>query len=219
MPSLYQRAHRLLTRPRVGAELLSAWRLLRPRAYLRQQGWFDSVRRGGAVDAEGAPTPWFTYPALHFLAERVHPSWHVFEYGAGHSTLWWAARVSAVVSVENDHGWYERMRRRAPMNVELMRLPVEDGSYAAAIDAWPARFDVVVIDGRDRVACARHTLEALTPDGVVVWDNADRAEYAEGYRVLTDAGFRRLDFWGLGPVNGDAWCTAVFYRPRNCLGL
>lgn len=219
MSGLYERAHRLLTRPRLGAELLSAWRLLRPKAYLRQQGWFDSVRRGGAVDAAGEPTPWFTYPALHFLGDRVRRDWHVFEYGAGHSTVWWAARVAQVASVENDEGWFKRMRATAPANVNLMHLEVAGGAYASAIDAWPGRFDVVVIDGRDRVACARHTLAALKTAGVVVWDNADRAEYAEGYAILTSAGFKRLDFWGLGPVNGDAWCTAVFYRADNCLGL
>jgi hypothetical protein len=80
-------------------------------------------------------------------------------------------------------------------------------------------FDIVVIDGRDRVSCARNSLGALKPDGVIVWDNADREEYRPGYQFLESNGFRRLDFAGLGPLNAYQSTTAVFYRDSNCLGI
>lgn len=208
-----------LRQRRLGAELLGAWRLLRPSGYLRQQGWFRSVGRDRAVSESGQPLPWFTYPALHFLEPRLRPHWHVFEYGAGQSTLWWAQRAAQLVSVESDRGWYERLSSALPPNVQLMHRALGTGAYPAAIDAWPGRFHIVVIDGRERIECARHSLAALDPRGVIVWDNADRAQYAEGYAILARAGFKRLDFWGMGPINAQAWSTAIFYRPENVLGL
>jgi hypothetical protein len=199
---------------------LEGWYQLRRESYLRGIGWFRSARTGEAVDASGAPLPWFTYPAIHFLAGRVRPEMTVFEYGSGGSTLWWAQRVARVVSCEHDAQWYERTRLRVPVNVELHSIPLEsDGVYAAKVGEYPAEFDVVVIDGRDRVRCARNSLGALRPGGVVVWDNSDRPEYAEGYDFLRVHGYRRLDFEGMGPINTYSWSTSIFYREDNCLGL
>ena len=89
----------------------------------------------------------------------------------------------------------------------------------ARMSEFVAEFDCVVIDGRDRVNCARHALGALTAGGVIVWDNSDRDCYQEGFDFLRDHGFRRIDFWGLGPINAYPWCTSIFYRDGNCLGL
>ena len=79
-------------------------------------------------------------------------------------------------------------------------------------------FDIIVIDGRHRVLCARYALEALKPDGIIVWDNTDRDRYREGYAYLESQGFQRRDFDGMGPINNFAWRTSIFYRPGNFLG-
>ena len=57
----------------------------------------------------------------------------------------------------------------------------------------------------------------VAPGGLVVFDNADRPEYAAGYEALQRAGFVRLDFWGLGPINPYEWCTSVFVRDIEAL--
>jgi hypothetical protein len=59
----------------------------------------------------------------------------------------------------------------------------------------------------------------LKDDGVILWDNAERAEYQRGYDFLIDQGFKRLDFWGMGPSRVVKWSTALFYRPKNVFGL
>jgi hypothetical protein len=80
-------------------------------------------------------------------------------------------------------------------------------------------FDIIVIDGRDRVNCAKNSLGALKEDGVIIWDNSERSKYAEGYAFLKDNGFKRIEFTGIGPVNSFAWSTTVFYRNKNCLAI
>jgi hypothetical protein len=190
------------------------------RLYLEEAGWFRSRSLRLPVDKDGSPLPWFTYASILFLEERIRPDMRVFEYGSGNSTLWWSRRVSSVVSCEHDPKWYEMMRPRIPSGVEYCyRSLVQTDEYSRAVAAYTHAFDIVVIDGRDRVNCIMNSLGALTPRGVVIWDNSERPEYNEGYAYLLRNGFRRLDFHGLGPVNTYGWCTSIFYRPDNCLSL
>lgn len=187
---------------------------------LREDGWLRSFREGTPVDAAGESVPWLTYPAIEFLASRVRPEWRVFEYGAGASTRWWAKRVAEVISVEHDRDWFERVGTGLPSNVSLTHVAlIAGGDYSRSAAAYPGRFDVVVIDGRDRVNCARAALVALNAGGVVVWDNSDRPEYAEGHALLVAAGFRRVQFVGMAPVFNQKSETAVYYRDGNALGM
>lgn len=80
-------------------------------------------------------------------------------------------------------------------------------------------FDIVVINGIERVQCVRPALRGLKPDGVVIWDNSDREEFIEGYRVFAEHGFRELNFKGMGPINTYSWQTSILYRANNCLGI
>jgi predicted O-methyltransferase YrrM len=144
----------------------------------------------------------------------------VFEYGSGHSTLWWAKRVSHVNTVEHDPGWFEAMRPQLPANVDYRHRELEyGGDYAREILTVDSQIDVAVIDGRDRVNCARACLQRLDAEAVIVWDNTERSRYQEGFDLLSGAGYRKLDFHGYGPVNSSPWRTSVFYKPGNCLGI
>lgn len=209
-------------RTRAGAYLVPRVRALRYltlfRGFLRESGWDASARVDAPVDHDGRPLPWYTYSAISFLAERVHDGMHVFEYGSGSSTRWWARRAGHVVAVEDDAEWFERVDAAVPDNVDL-RFAVGSDYVQSPVDgAGP--YDVVVIDGSERNRCAEIAVPALKDDGVVVWDNSDWAGmFQDGMDTLHDAGFRRLDFRGLGPLNGYGWMTSVFYRSDNCLGI
>jgi hypothetical protein len=189
--------------------------------FLARSGWKKSVSRGLPVSEEGEPLPWFTYSAIHFLAGRLSQDMRVFEYGSGNSTLWLAARVKEVLSVEHDPDWHRRMKQvfQTSSRITYQHHELQSGDYATAIAKSGREFDLVIIDGRDRVSCARNSLSALSPKGVVIWDNSDRDTYKEGYDLLLERGFKRLDFFGTGPISSHGWCTSVFYRPGNCLGI
>ena len=194
--------------------------MLRQAGPLKEDGWFRSFREKAPVDAAGNPLPWITYPAIEFLTPRVNDGMSVFEYGCGASTLWWARRVKEVVSVDHDRLWYEKLALRVPSNVTLRHVPLGGADdYPRAVSEYRNRFHLVVLDGRERVLCAFHTTDSLTPDGVVVWDNSDRREYDEGYRFLLDRGFRRIQFTGYAPGCIDKTETSIFYRDGNCLGI
>jgi len=199
--------------------LYAAYTLM-TRGPLREDGWIRSLAEGVPVDAEGRPLPWINYPAIDFLARRAKPDMSVFEYGCGHSTLWWAARVREVIACDHDREWIERIRPRAPRNVTLRHVALErGGDYCQVVAGYPGRFDIVVIDGRDRVNCARHALTGLKRGGVIVWDNTDRKEYRPGFETLAAAGFRRVEFTGMAPSLNEKLETSVFYRDGNVFGL
>jgi hypothetical protein len=190
------------------------------RGWLTENGWVRTSLERQPMTREGRPLPWMTYPAIGFLEGRLSKSMEVFEFGAGNSTLWWAERVGRIDACEHDPGWYEATRARLASNASLIHHPLEpDGDYCRAAEATRSEYDLVVIDGRDRVNCARHSLAALKPAGVFVWDNSDRPEFEEGLRIVKPLGFRTLDFEGLGPVNPYPWRTSILYRDGNCLGI
>jgi hypothetical protein len=189
----------------------------RARGFLRQSGWFESYRHRMPL-AFGKPVPFYTYGAISFLAPRIDRTMSVFEYGSGYSTLWWAERAKSVTACEHHEGWLERMKTMVPANVSLLHQPLTtNGAYSKQATAFQS--DIIVVDGRDRVNCAKNCLSGLTERGVVIWDNSDRDRYQEGYDFLTAQGFRRLDFAGFGPIDFWPWCTTVFYRNDNCLGI
>lgn len=206
------RAVRVLNTPMAIAD-----QAFRASGFLRGSGWFESYRSRMPV-AFGNPLPFYTYAAISFLEPRIERSLTVFEYGAGNSTLWWASRAKSVVSCEHDQGWFERMKSMAPANVQILHKSlVPGGEYSKQATAFVS--DVVVVDGRDRVNCAKACLPGLSERGVVIWDNSDRERYQEGFDFLRSRGFRRLDFAGPGPVVFYPWMTSVFYRDGNCLGI
>ncbi|MBM9606615.1 hypothetical protein [Desulfopila inferna] len=189
--------------------------------YLLKSGWLRSMAESQAVDADGHPIPWITYPALDFLADRIRPFMTVFEYGSGNSTFWWSERVKRLISCEHDKEWYAEFRSKMPADITYLLRRAKGGSreYAMEITTYGSIFDVVVIDGRDRVDCAKNSVSALRPNGVIVWDNSDRDEYRDGYDFLHKAAFKRLDFWGMGALATRRWCTSIFYRTENCLDI
>jgi hypothetical protein len=195
--------------------------LLHPRSALRAQGWFRSIRLGSPVDRGGKPIPWINYAAIALLAERVRPDFKVFEYGAGHSTLWWSERVARVCSCEHDAAWAASVRARLPPHAILFERPLGPSYVGCAVQAAKqyGPFDVLVIDGRDRVACARQCIDALRDGGCVVFDNTERGDYEPGCTHLQQHGFKRLDLHGMSPGVVVCTCTSIFYRADNCLGL
>lgn len=189
--------------------------------YLTPMGWTRSSATRTPVDEQGKPIPWFSYASIYFLKNRLTKDLSVFEYGSGNSTLWFSQRVGKIVSIEHDVAWFDRMKSSLGKlnDVTYIYRNLESGDYAAEITKYKAAFDIIIIDGRQRVLCAKNAINALTEQGVIIWDNAEREVYQEGYEHLLNLGFRRLDFDSLGPINRYSSSTAIFYRPDNCLGI
>lgn len=187
--------------------------------YLLETGWIESIRRREAVDAAGNPLPWMTLPFIHFLDRRLHSSLSLFEFGSGNSTKYFARKVGTIRSVEHDAEWYTRFHKDELRGLINHQPLDETDRYERSALASGKKYDIIVVDGRRRVQCIVHSIHALRDGGVFIFDDSERDEYAEGIKVLTDSGFKRLDFWGMAPGMHAGKCTSVFYRSVNCLGI
>lgn len=187
---------------------------------LYEDGWFRSVEEKKSIDLSGHPIPRFTYPAIEFISRRIHPELSVFEYGCGYSTRWWASRVKEVVSCEHDEDWCREVSKRVSSKVKLHHIELEyGGRYSKKVGEFNKRFDIVVIDGRDRVNCAINCIPALKDYGVIIWGNSDRAEYQDGQDFLYSKGFKKIEFVGMCPVASNKSETGIFYKQKNVLGI
>lgn len=190
--------------------------------YLRREGYVRSIIEERVVDAAGKPLPWYTYPAIDICRERVAKYMSVFEFGCGYGTFWWAEHAGKITIVEHDRKWYQDIVGKFPPNVRpIYKELVEDGEYSHILHALaPLKYDVIIIDGRDRVNCSRNCVHALTDRGLIIWDNTDRERYDPGREFLKASGFRELRLFGLSPmVPIEMNATSFFYRDGNCFGL
>jgi hypothetical protein len=185
--------------------------------YLVQIGWIETRAQQLARDAAGYPTPWFTYPAIRFLGDRVKQEWSVLEFGTGMGTLWWASRVREVVAVEHDATWAAKVSAQCNAHVLLADGSSSDAYVRPALENGP--YDVVIVDGLHRNACLASAPELLTATGVIVLDDAQRQEYQPAVAALCARGFRELELHGPQPVSKHPGCTAIFYRNDNVLDL
>ncbi len=111
-----------------------------------------------------------------FVHAVIHKDSKVLEYGSGRSTIELSKIAQCVVSVEHQRVWYEKLKNELPKNVKLLlaepdldyiegphenqRSEGNDGTYEefqtyinTPLSSGP--YDVVIIDGRARVECAR----------------------------------------------------------------
>ncbi|WP_248896436.1 class I SAM-dependent methyltransferase [Haloplanus halobius] len=171
---------------------------------------------GAPVDQDGEPIPWYTYPTIDFIEPRTRTEFRVFEFGSGHSSLWYSDRVKEVVAVEDSKEWATAMQERSPSNLTVVYEPDLD-DYASEVTAHGS-FDIVVIDGRVRQSCVGPTLEAITDHGVVILDDFERWDDSDWAR-FRDAGFRALPFVGPKAQRLTESCTGILYRDENCLDI
>lgn len=119
--------------------------------------------------------PWLTRDMIELLGPRLTGAHRGLEWGAGRSTLWLAARLGSLVSVEHDETYYGRVRAQLQdqgvRNVELRCCPAEP-DYVAVADSLPREsLDFVLVDGLARDLCALAALPRLKPGGLLVIDN------------------------------------------------
>ena len=194
---------------------------------LSDQRYFASVKNGEYLDKAGNYVPWFTFPAVEAIKNWDLSSKRVFEYGAGYSTLFWAARAKEVISIEHHPGWHEKISKLAPMNARIILAAITQKAdeyhptpetrqqfrqYAEAIRGF-GTFDVIVVDGyaksRVRYQCAQACLPQLAANGLIILDNSDWLPATARY--LRRAGLIEVDL--SGPVPGNEYCqtTSLFF--------
>jgi hypothetical protein len=201
---------------------LAAFRqlILRKESYLYSTGWLESLKRDYPCRSNGSEIPWMNYSIIKFLEDRLKNYFDLFEFGSGYSTCFYAKLVRSVASVEYDESWFQNVKKNIPKNVELIYKEKDtDGEYCRTIGSTDKKYDIVIVDGRDRVNCVKQSIEVLSAKGVILLDDSHREKYVEGINYAKKRGFRTLDFEGLKPTGSGIDRTTIIYRDSNCLDI
>jgi hypothetical protein len=190
----------------------------RDNGYLVETGWFKSFETRNPIDLSGKPLPWVTYSFIDFISGRINKTMNLFEYGSGYSTLFYSSFVNKVISVEHELEWYNKIKETMPKNVTLILKELKyGGEYSQACKG--EKFDIIIVDGRDRVNCCIQSINSIKENGVIVLDDSERAEYKEGRDFLVNKGYKYLDFSGISPGLFYKKSTSVFYKSENVLSI
>lgn len=176
---------------------------------LIRYGLMKSSYLWASVDREGAPIPWFSYPAVEYLHGLDLSELSVLEFGSGFSTLYWSRRARAVLSIEDDAEWAKRLRPMLGDNARI-RLVTAPADYPTAIDAPEMTFGLIVIDGSSRLECAQASLPRLRHGGTIILDDAD--DYPDVAAALRAADLLQVDFAGFNPINTYTKTTSFFFH-------
>jgi hypothetical protein len=180
----------------------------------RNYAVYKSLRLERSVDANGQAIPWFTYPAIEYLASFDFSGRVLFEYGVGQSTVFWSKRCMRVDAVEHDSVWFEIAKQRISTNVTLTLAP-EKASYISSIEKGAIKYDVIVIDGLWRQECADRALAHISEEGMIVLDNSDW--YPSITSKLRGLGLFEIDFSGFGALNRFVTTTSIFIKSSSSL--
>jgi len=190
------------------------------KGYLAEIGWIEAYQARVPLDKNRQPLPWFTYSFIDFMEPRLSDTLHVFEYGSGYSTRYFSKRVASVTSAEHDREWLAAGMKDKAENVTLIHYEgAVDGDYCRAATLQGKKFDVILIDGFDRNNCCKHAADALTEQGVIIFDDTELDKFQEGISYLKQAGFKMLPFSGISPGLFYRKETSVFYRSTNCFSI
>ena len=122
---------------------------------------------------------------------------------------------------------YRLIEPQLSSNQELLKDPADPSSYATGddrlrqfelslyvkqIDGFPDEyFDIILIDGRARPSCIKHSASKVKPGGLLIVDNSDRKYYlTKTIEYLKN--FQRNEFYGVVPSVREISRTDIFIR-------
>lgn len=175
----------------------------------------------------GLRSPWWPYRAIDWVGTALPRNPRVFEFGGGGSTLWLEDRDATVTVVEHDEQWHNQLTQLLGSGTRLLFRPASASGTITSLAA-PGHFDsyvktvqeeaddsldLVIVDGRARVDCAREAVSKVKPGGLLLIDDTDRPRYQPAIDMLS--GWERHDFAGVKPGQRQPAQTSVWKRPAR----
>ena len=126
--------------------------------------------------------PWYNEPTIAFLNKILNNKLTVFEYGGGNSTLFYARQTKKVYTIETRKKWVDYILFNGQVfnNIEI-KLCSFLPNFANEIESFSInKFDLIVIDLRDRSVCLHKSINFLKPGGIILLDNSERGNLKRG---------------------------------------
>eukprot|EP01025_Chloroclados_australasicus_P011301 TRINITY_DN14897_c0_g1_i1.p1 TRINITY_DN14897_c0_g1~~TRINITY_DN14897_c0_g1_i1.p1 ORF type:complete len:226 (+),score=16.47 TRINITY_DN14897_c0_g1_i1:117-794(+) len=149
---------------------------------------------------------WMSKSEQDLLMAYLHKNISMLEVGSGYSTLWYSQFVGSYVSVEHDAAWYNKVKKMIDQQTSQNRnisynlaavnwswskgegSEKEFGVYLDKIEelSQGRKWDVVLDDGRARVAVAQRVLKHLNSNAVVIIHDFWQRSYYHSILKLYD---------------------------------
>jgi len=86
-------------------------------------------------------------------------------------------------------------------------------NYAMSIDCYPDQyFDILLIDGRARPSCFKHSITKVKKGGFIILDNSERNYYYLIHESLDSKNWKKYNFYGPGPYGWNFWQTSCWKK-------
>ncbi|MBU6289911.1 MAG: glycosyltransferase [Chloroflexi bacterium] len=178
-------------------------------------GIVRSLVEARPVDGRGRPVPAFVHGATDFVEPFLRPEWRVLIWGSGADLKWWSSRVAKVAAILAPGAYDPGQVAGVGEVAGDVRVEPADSLAYTDLSGIDGRIDVAVIGGEEPARCANAVLGKLSDHGLVIVENADRAACAAAIGILGDAGWRRIDFWGILPQYLFQGCTSIFFKDER----
>ena len=194
---------------------------LRWRGMLYEEGWFEAACYYKSVNKNLEPIPWWSYSFNDFFLPFLNKELVFFEYGSGNSTLYLSKYIKEITSIEHNKAYFESLKNKVDNNVILkfVKLDKYGGEYSKSILNENKLFDVIIVDGRDRVNSVYNCLDRLKDNGVIILDDSQRDNYKPAIDFLKNKGFKHIYFSGVSAGTYKKKYTSLFYKDDNWIGL
>lgn len=170
--------------------------------------------------------PWICEGANEWLEKyfKSHPSksLNILEFGMGASTIWFVKQPAclALISVEHDDEWFAAVRGNMPYPLDPFFCAIKKSQpYHEVVAVVPEirnrEFDVILVDGRNRVKCINSSMQKLKSGGILILDNSEREYYEQGIELMKN--WKKITFLQPYPdkygFTYPGWSTTIFFKP------
>ena len=133
----------------------------------------------------------------------------VLEIGSGGSTLWFAKRAKSIISFEHNRKYFlvvkEQLEEARYKNTTLC---YDKEYWCGSLQKIQGLFDIVLVDGRERVITVLSVWDYVKPGGCLILDDAHRRRYKEACDFMDAKEWERLEF----PTTTKYGRTFVWHR-------
>ena len=155
-----------------------------------------------------SPIPHMSANEIVYLLSFLSSQTEMLEIGTGNSTPFFAKFVKSLVGIEHNKEWIEEVKKMVAVHskwtdTQFIHVapnwpqnhpfnPAEPGqfeNYVNRIKELPhEKFDVILVDGRDRVNCTKAAVHALRKGGVLFihdyWNRRNKYGEVESIEAL-----------------------------------
>ena len=136
--------------------------------------------------------PWIHTNVIDILDKIINKNTYILEFGSGNSTIYFSNLTNNLTSIEHNKCWYNKIKpiinnvKYILKEIEYISVPPIDKKFyncnsleeLIGHNIPDEYYDIIIIDGINRVNCAVGSINKLKKGGILILDDSNRIENA-----------------------------------------